>query len=158
MRKVVTCLAVILFLAGLGVFLYPWITEVISDIEADEAMQEYNQEIYKNRQSGLSDQLSYQTPSFDLTKWGLEDNVVGYITIPKMEVELPIYLGASEENMKHGAVHLSQTSLPIGGNNTNCVIAAHRGYRGAPFFGRYSGWKKAMRFSLQIYGRHLCTK
>ena len=41
MRKVVTCLAVILFLARLGVFLYPWITEVISDIEADKAIAKF---------------------------------------------------------------------------------------------------------------------
>jgi len=42
-------------------------------------------------------------------------------------VRLPIYLGASRANMNKGAVHLTHTSLPIGGENTNCVIGAHRG-------------------------------
>jgi sortase A len=47
---------------------------------------------------------------------------------------MPIYLGASYQHMADGAAHLSQTSLPIGGENTNCVIAGHRGWRGATYF------------------------
>ncbi len=91
------------------------------------AMQEYNLNLYENGQSGFRDAWSYQQPSFDLTEWGLADNMVGYIDIPQMGVKLPIYLGASTANMRKGAVHLSQTSLPIGGVNANSVIAAHRG-------------------------------
>lgn len=91
------------------------------------AMQAYNLDLYENGQAGFRDAWSYQVPSFDLTEWGLDDNMVGYIDLPQMGVKLPIYLGASTANMRKGAVHLSQTSLPIGGENTNCVIAAHRG-------------------------------
>lgn len=98
------------------------------------AMQAYNRDLYENGKAGFRDAWSYQTPSFDLTEWGLPDNMVGYIDIPRMGVELPLYLGADEENMRRGAVHLSQTSLPIGGENTNCVIAAHRGYAKAAMF------------------------
>ena len=47
---------------------------------------------------------------------------------------MPIYLGATYDHMAKGAAHLSQTSLPIGGENTNCVIAGHRGWQGAPYF------------------------
>ena len=64
----------------------------------------------------------------------MEDNVAAVIEIPRMDVELPVYLGATRENMERGAVQLGQTSLPVGGVNTNCVIAAHRGYRGIPMF------------------------
>ena len=49
-------------------------------------------------------------------------------------MELPIYLGASEDNMAVGAAHLTNTSLPIGGKSTNCVLAAHTGYIGRVFF------------------------
>ena len=51
-----------------------------------------------------------------------------------MEVELPILLGANTENMKEGAVHLTETSYPVGGENTNCVLAAHRGSSRAAMF------------------------
>ena len=98
------------------------------------AMQEYNENIYATGQSGLCDAWAYQQPSFNLTAYGVESNTIGVINIPAMNVELPIYLGATSENMAAGAVHLSQTSLPIGGENTNCVIAAHRGWYGAPYF------------------------
>ena len=47
---------------------------------------------------------------------------------------LSLYLGATYKHMADGAAHLSQTSLPIGGENTNCVIAGHRGYNGASYF------------------------
>ncbi len=99
-----------------------------------EAMQAYNLDLYENGQSGFNDAWSYQTPSFDLTEWGFTENIVGYITIEKMDIVLPIYLGASRDNLALGAVHLSQTSLPIGGENTNAVIAAHRGYAEAAMF------------------------
>ena len=98
------------------------------------AMQAYNKEIYENKQVNLKDPFSYEQASFDLRQWGFAENLVGYINIPRMRVTLPIYLGATVENMRKGAVHLSQTSLPIGGENTNTVLAAHRGsWAGAMF-------------------------
>ena len=51
-----------------------------------------------------------------------------------MYVEMPIYRGASEENMANGAAGLAKTSIPIGGENTNAVIAGHRGWNGYPYF------------------------
>lgn len=97
-------------------------------------MQSYNENIFNEGQQKLLDPFSYELPSFDLLELGFKDNIIGYLTIPKMEIEIPIYLGATQENMKKGAVHLSQTSIPIGGNNTNSVIAAHRGMRSHPMF------------------------
>ena len=97
-------------------------------------MQSYNENIFNEGQQKLLDPFSYELPSFDLLELGFKDNIIGYLTIPKMEIEIPIYLGATQENMKKGAVHLSQTSIPIGGNNTNSVIAAHRGMKSHPMF------------------------
>ena len=98
------------------------------------AMQNYNTALYTSGQTGLDGVDSYETPPVDLADYGIDFDAVGYISIPAMEVELPLYLGASSENMTKGAVVLGQTSLPIGGANTNCVIAAHRGYQGIPYF------------------------
>lgn len=159
-RTTVSVIALVLLVAGIGLFSYPHIRQHFYQKEADAAieafiqaaeeqlamkdkpgeqrpnfllselygqMREYNEKLFATGQSGLKDPFSYELASFDLAKFGLVDNIVGYIEIPKLGVRLPIYLGASEENMNKGAVHLSQTSLPIGGENTNCVIAAHRG-------------------------------
>lgn len=97
-------------------------------------MTAYNETIYAEGQSGLSCAYDYQKPSFTLKDYGLEDEVFGVISIPAMDLNMPIFLGATEKHMADGAAHMSQTSLPIGGNNTNCVIAGHRGYGGASYF------------------------
>lgn len=99
-----------------------------------EDMTAYNESIFAQRQSGLSCKLDYQQPSFRLADYGLKEEVFGFLTIPAMELEMPIYLGATDQHMADGAAHLSQTSLPIGGANTNSVIAGHRGYGGASYF------------------------
>lgn len=96
-------------------------------------MQEYNRNLNENGQS-IVDAFSYETPSFDLTQYGLKDNIIGIIEIPKINVNLPIYLGATKENLNKGATHLSQTSIPLGGENSNAVIAAHRSLVRNPFF------------------------
>lgn len=96
-------------------------------------MQEYNRSLNENGQT-IVDAFSYETPSFDLTQYGLKDNIIGIIEIPKINVNLPIYLGATKENLNKGATHLSQTSIPLGGKNSNAVIAAHRSLVRNPFF------------------------
>ena len=97
-------------------------------------MVAYNREIWEEKQSDLCDSWAYQHPSFILGEYGLEDEVFGVISIPALDLEMPLYLGATPAHTARGAAHLSQTSLPIGGINTNCVIAGHRGYFGADFF------------------------
>ena len=112
----------------------PTETEPVLYPELLNAMQSYNQQIWEEKQAGLCDPWSYEQPSFTLGDYGLEDEVFGVITIPRLQLEMPIYLGATYKHMADGAAHLSQTSLPIGGENTNCVIAGHRGWGGASYF------------------------
>ena len=112
----------------------PTETEPVLYPELLNAMQSYNQQIWEEKQSGLCDPWAYEQPSFKLGDYGLEDEVFGVISIPRLELEMPIYLGATYKHMADGAAHLSQTSLPIGGENTNCVIAGHRGWGGASYF------------------------
>lgn len=99
-----------------------------------DAMVSYNDAIWEEKQAGLCDPWAYQQPSFTLGEYGLEEEVFGVISIPALNLEMPLYLGATASHMAEGAAHLSQTSLPIGGRNTNCVIAGHRGWNGADYF------------------------
>ena len=177
LRSLALLLVLMMFAAGLAIFLYPYlwgamvdreislnaqgflnrdeteptipdvIVTIDSPTESEETrdypelwadMVRYNETIYTQGQAGLSCAYDYQKPSFRLTDYGLADEVFGVISIPAMELEMPIFLGATEQHMADGAAHLSQTSLPIGGENTNCVIAGHRGYNGASYF-RYIG-------------------
>ena len=99
-----------------------------------QAMRDYNKAICLEGQAGLSDPSAYETPSFTLADYGLDSEVFAVLTIPKLEMEMPIYLGATKQHMADGAAQMSQTSLPIGGPSTNCVIAGHRGWNGAAYF------------------------
>lgn len=97
-------------------------------------MQDYNQTISQEGQTGLSDPSAYEEASFRLANYGLESEVFGVLSIPRLELNMPIYLGATKQNMANGAAVMGQTSLPIGGSNTNCVLAGHRGWNGAAYF------------------------
>lgn len=108
-------------------------TEALDELYKE--MQRYNTNIYKNGQEGLCDAWAYEQTGIDLSEYGVYDGVVGVLRVPKMSnLEMPIFLGASRYNMSLGAAQLGQTSMPIGGNNTNCVLAGHRGWSGARFF------------------------
>ncbi len=97
-------------------------------------MEQYNQDLYDQRQSQFDSREAYERPSFLLSDYGMEEEVFAVISIPILDLEMPVYLGANTDHLALGAAHLSGTSLPIGGANTNCVIAGHRGWRGALYF------------------------
>ena len=97
-------------------------------------MKAYNESIFLSGQEGLSGEDSYVEPSFILADFGLESEVFAVLSIPTLDLKMPIYLGATWQHMADGAAHMSETSLPIGGINSNCVIAGHRGWNGAAYF------------------------
>ena len=108
--------------------------EVIPYAQLYDDIQTYNRELYLFKQNKLDCKSAYEQSQFVLTDYGLPDETFGIITIPKMDLEMPLFLGASEANMAAGAAVLSQTSIPLGGVNSNAVIAGHRGYSGYPYF------------------------
>ena len=154
MRKLSFMLAALLAVAGVCVMLWPVVTGHTLQANADEAVQNfleerkpeqqypelladlqaYNQRIYDEKQSGLVDLEACEAPAADLTAYGVEDEIIGVLEIPAMELTMPVYLGASDAHLAAGAAVLGNTSAPIGGDNTNCVIAGHRGWRGADYF------------------------
>ena len=108
--------------------------------ELYQELQDYNKNLVANGQQ-LTDAWSYQQAPISLDHMPSKDATIGYIDIPDMKVKLPLLLGASKDNLSKGAAVLSQTSMPIGGADTNCVIAAHRGWRGSAYFQRIENMK-----------------
>lgn len=108
--------------------------EVDAHQDLKDAMTAYNLQLSQD-QSGLDSVDSYEAPGLNLEDYGMEaDDAIGYVEIPAMDVILPLYLGASRAHMNDGGAVLGQTSMPIGGISTNCVIAAHRGWNGKAMF------------------------
>ena len=154
MRKTSLVLAALLAVAGICVMLWPVVTGYRLQANTDEAvqsfleerkpeqqypellaaLQEYNRQLYAEKQCNLTDLEACEEPAADLTACGIEDEIIGVLEIPAMELTMPVYLGASDDHLAVGAAVLGNTSAPIGGDNTNCVIAGHRGWRGADYF------------------------
>lgn len=154
MRKTSLVLAMLLAVAGICVMLWPIFTGYKLQADTDAAvqsfleerkpeqqcpellaaLQEYNRQIYAEKQCNLVDLGACEEPAADLTAYGIEDEIIGVLEIPAMKLTMPVYLGASDEHLAAGAAVLGNTSAPIGGDSTNCVIAGHRGWRGADYF------------------------
>ena len=94
----------------------------------------YNENLKKHQAELLVSERSYQKPSLDLSSYGIDSGVYGYVSAPSIGMELPVYLGGNDDNMALGAAHMTYTSLPIGGKSTNCVLSGHSGYIGRIFF------------------------
>lgn len=90
-----------------------------------EALVDYSERVREGTGDKVNDPFAFSGD--ELAAMGLPDGIVGSIDIPAMGVTLPIYLGATEANMELGAAVVAGTSMPVGGESSNCVIAAHRG-------------------------------
>ena len=154
MRKTPFALAVLLAVAGICVMLWPVVTGHTLQADTDAAvqsfleerkpeqqypellaaLQEYNRQLYAEKQSGLVDLAACEESVADLMAYGVEDEIIGVLEIPAIELTMPVYLGASDDHLAAGAAVLGNMSAPIGGDDTNCVIAGHRGWRGADYF------------------------
>ena len=94
--------------------------------ELRKVMEKYNQDLLTNGQE-ISDPFSFQKLDFDMRSYGIENNIVAEIKIDRLKLKAPVYLGATEDNLNKGLAHLSHTSLPLGEETSNVVIAGHRG-------------------------------
>lgn len=144
-------LRILVLFAALSVLLYPTISnylyernssKVISTydekaaqisekkkLEILEQARQYNQELLGNIElldpfSPVKDEVDERYQS--LLKLN-DAGMMGYVSIPKIEVELPIYHGTSEPVLQTGVGHFEGTSLPVGGESTHAVLTGHRG-------------------------------
>lgn len=158
-KKISTLLFGLLFLIGFGVLCYPtiadqWNTyrqsrlitsyeETISEMAPEDYSREWETarrfndsleqnnllgDIFAEDSAGLTDSEYWKVLNIS------GDGVMGYLSIPKINVKISIYHGTGEDILQTGAGHLSGTKLPIGGESTHSVLAAHRGLPSARLF------------------------
>lgn len=170
--------SVLLIFVGLGILLYPNVSnyfmeknqvevikgykEYVSSIDNNEINLEYekakiyNENICENFYSFESDNIE----SIDYENiLNLSNNgIMSYIEIPKINSILPIYHGTEDEIMKKGVGHIKKTSLPIGGKNTHCVLTGHTGLLRAEIFTRLSELEVNDYFYINTLGEKLVYK
>lgn len=182
-KKLSSILICLIFLVGLGIMLYPMISnlysehnqiqtinnyeKVIDDMddneiqEALELAQKYNKSLIGNvkltdpfdveLQKGLNSEYEHLL-NID------GDGIMGYINIPKINVNLPIFHGTSEEVLQKGVGHLENTSFPIGGEGTHTVLSGHTGLPTAELFNDLSELEEDDEFYLHVLGKVLAYR
>lgn len=96
-----------------------------------QSAKEYNKKLAKiNSPIDNYELVSGYENTLDITGTG----IMGYLTIPKINVTLPIYHGTNDEVLNVAIGHIQGTSLPVGGKNTHAVVSAHRGLPSAKLF------------------------
>lgn len=101
------------------------------DIEESEnlykACLRYNKWIYSENQDMLFEERAWEGHAVNLSKYGIEGNIFGSVTVESIGITYPLYLGSSDVNLLKGLCHMYGTSLPLGGKNSHCVISGHCG-------------------------------
>ena len=172
--KVATLILLILFFVGLSVLLYPALssywnarvqTKVVADYESlMDAMNSEDYSEYFQAAYAYNDQLAALKNPYAQGRLlpGYDDllnldrrGIMGYISIDKIQVQLPIYHGVTPEVLNVAAGHLPGTSLPVGGVNTHCVLSAHRGLPTAKLFTNLDKMEVGDTFVLTVLGQDL---
>lgn len=147
---------ILIFITGLGILLYPTISNLLMNIFQTTAIQQYNYTVEQMQQDKIEEILSEarvyneqfkNTIVVDPFSQEAEssvnseyneilniDGTMGYIEIPKIDVNLQIFHGTSEAVLKKGVGHIETTPLPIGGEGNHSVLSAHRGLPSAKLF------------------------
>jgi len=148
-----TIILLVSFFIGLSVLLYPSVSSYWNSKTQSEAIVDYESMLSQYKPEDytavFAEAADYNKKLSELNEPLVEHNrlsdynsilniggtgMMGYITIPKISQELPVYHGTSDGVLSVAVGHLQGTSLPIGGENTHCVVSAHRGLPTAVLF------------------------
>lgn len=175
-RKFSGILFALMFLLGFGILVYPTIADqwntyrqshlisnyekVVEKMEEEdfsefwEAARNFNQNIKENKLYedvfGLEDSDMKDTEYWKVLNLA-GDGIMGYISIPKINIKLAIYHGTAEDVLQTGVGHLGGTKLPIGDDSSHSVLAAHRGLPSARLFTDIDQMKKGDMFYIHIF-------
>lgn len=175
-----TLLLVAVFLLGVCILLYPTVSDYWNSVHQTQAIGAYETTLSSMTQKDYSmyfeqadaynaalAELSFPLAEYealsareDLTAYMdtlsvSETGVIGYIDIDSIGVELPIYHSTDSSVLSIAVGHLEGTSLPVGGENTHCVLSAHRGLPSARLFTDLDQVKVGDSFTLTVLNRLL---
>lgn len=156
-EKLTIFLFILMIILGIGVILYPLISNQLSKINYQEVIDNYDFTVTKQENS-YNEQLINEAREYNrsLTSLNIADvfqnpnressseylsilnvdnkGMMGYISIPKIDVRIPIYHGTSSDILQKGVGHLEGSSIPVGGASTHAILSAHRGLPSSRLF------------------------
>lgn len=174
-RKPILYLSVLLFMGAVAIAAYPMIANYINDKHQSAIRIEYAQEVETLEDSEIREArqaavayneslkpIRYDREAVQAAAESYDDllnlhssGLMGYVEIPKIDVNLPIYHGTSEEVLQKGIGHLVGSSLPIGGEGFHSVLTGHSGLAGKRLFSDLEQLALGDCFYLHILGETL---
>lgn len=181
-QKILTILAILVFLAGISLLAYPAVSNLLYEKEQEELMEHYDSIVGENltadeQAAELQECREYNrgllqggvllTDPFDMSQLdpsampyaGLlnvdQEGGMAYLRIPAIDVELMIYHGTEEEVLQKGVGHLQGSSLPVGGTGTHCVLSAHTGLNDKKLFTDLDQLENGDIFYIHVLGEIL---
>lgn len=171
----------IIFLAGFLLLLYPLISNMVHQRQQSDAVASYDSAVSNRSEEEIQEILNQVTEYNNMlfqSNGAIIDNmdtsilsdesynsllnqangIMGSIEIPKIDVDLPVYHGTEDDVLSVGVGHIQGTSLPVGGENTHCVLSGHRGLPGSSLFTRLDEMKEGDLFFLSVMGETLAYK
>ena len=171
-------LIVLLFVLGIGVLLYPTISDLWNTYRSNQLVTVYQSKVDQIPEERIREELrraraynrqhtnNVVADAFTKDKYLIEhpyddllnpaDNgVMGYLEIPRIQQKLAIFHGTSADVLQKGVGHVKGTSLPVGGKGTHAVLAAHRGLPSAKLFSDLDKMEVGDKFYLTVLNRHL---
>ena len=170
MKKII--LIAVICLAGIGLFSYPYLSNYLAEKNASYVIRDYTEKMQTTDQSAVEaakkEAIKYNenlsgNPVHDPFVPGsgmvMQDNYydvlslydsMGYIDIPKIGVQIPIYHGTSENVLQKGIGHLEGSSLPIGGRGTHSILTGHTGLVHAKLFTDLTMLEKGDKFFIYV--------
>lgn len=164
---------VAIFLIGLCVLLYPTVSDFWNEKRQTKAIMNYDDLLVDLTPEDFSEYFSQaeeynrklkliSLPFLGYSKLGNEysstldvngDGMMGYITIEKIKIQLPIYHGTSDKVLNSAVGHVEGSNLPIGGESTHSVLSAHRGLPSAKLFTHLDQLEAGDIFTITILDR-----
>lgn len=174
-RNSSTVLLALVFLAGLSLMLYPVVSNYLNTRVQSGVVSGYQQYVQETNTEEHIRMISHakqynqmlleRDNSFTLTedlqqRYNALLNIsgsgmMGYLEIPCIDVNLPIYHGTEEDVLQQAIGHIEWTSLPVGGESTHCAISGHRGLPTADLLTHIDRMRVGDRFYLNVLGQKL---
>ena len=165
----------VVFLVGLGLLLYPTVSNWWNSRRQSQAIVEYTEqtsamdeahvaellEAARQYNAGLAADEGRFTPTpADTTEYEhlldvSDTGIMGYLEIPKLDVSTPIYHGTDASVLQSGAGHLEGSSLPVGGKGTHTVLSGHRGLPSSKLFTDLDDLEQGDVFMIHVLDRTL---
>lgn len=157
----------LMILAGTAVSGYPLASSLIVEYQAGKEIEGYNQVIEAEQEDSL-DQMFEEAQKYndalskgEAVSYAEYDELlavtdaIGYLEIPKLGIYLPVYHGLDDEVLQKGIGHIPETSLPVGGVSTHCVLSGHSGLPAARLLTELDRMEDGDRFYIHVLGQTL---